>query len=142
MSYGRLMRNMQNRRKPIKHMNSFIIARLQRILRKFSENPLTGSRVLGLRSHIYNPVSQVSVLYLRWVLGLWSWVPTLWSRVSGPGFFLRNASRAFRPESRVELFGYTSMRVSFLQIYMCFRPHQSDKIVTIKLTTFSRNLKQ
>ena len=44
------MRNIQNRHKRIKHRNSLIIARLWRKLIKFSENPVSGSEVSGLRS--------------------------------------------------------------------------------------------
>ena len=82
------------------HINLFINARLQRKPRKFSENPLLGSRVLSLRSHLQGPRSWVlgttyeldprswfsgpifkvpglesRVPPLRWVLGLRSWVP-------------------------------------------------------------------
>ena len=52
MLYHRVMRNIKNRHKRIKHMNSFINARRQRKLRKFPENPLSGSWVLGLGSHL------------------------------------------------------------------------------------------
>ena len=38
MLYDRVMKNIQNRHKLIKHTNSFINARLQRKLRKFAEN--------------------------------------------------------------------------------------------------------
>ena len=48
MLYDRVMKKIQNRR--INHTNSFINARLQRKLRKFAENPLSGSRVLSPRS--------------------------------------------------------------------------------------------
>ena len=41
-----------NRHKRKKHMNSFINARLQRKLRKFAENPISGSRVLRLGSPV------------------------------------------------------------------------------------------
>ena len=44
MLYDRVMRNTQNKHKRIKHMKSFINARFQRKLRKFAENPLSGSR--------------------------------------------------------------------------------------------------
>ena len=40
----------QNRHKLMKRMNSFIKARRQRKLRKFSENPLSGSQVSGFGS--------------------------------------------------------------------------------------------
>ena len=72
MLYDRVMKNVQNRHKRIKHMNSFINARLQRKLRKFAENPLSGSRV--------PPMS--------WVPDLGSWVPPLGYRVSDPGSHL------------------------------------------------------
>ena len=42
MPYDRVMRNMQNSHKRIKHMNSFINAERQRKLRQFLENPLSG----------------------------------------------------------------------------------------------------
>ena len=42
MPYDRVMRNMQNSHKLIKHMNSFINAERQRKLRQFLENPLSG----------------------------------------------------------------------------------------------------
>ena len=69
------MTNVQNRPKRIKQMNSFINARFQRELRKFVENPLSGSLVSGLGSRV-PPLS--------WVSGLKSRVPPLGSRVSGP----------------------------------------------------------
>ena len=47
-----VMRNIQNRHKRIMQMNSFIIARLQRKLRKFFENPLSGSQFRVLESHL------------------------------------------------------------------------------------------
>ena len=47
MPCDRVMRNIQNRHKCIKYINSFIMAKFQRKLRKFSENPLSGSQVLG-----------------------------------------------------------------------------------------------
>ena len=59
MLYDRVMKNMQNRHKRIKHMNSSINARLQRRLRKFAENPLSGFRVSGLTYEL-GPGSRVS----------------------------------------------------------------------------------
>ena len=41
------MRNIQNRYKRIKHINSFINGRLQRKLEKFAENPFSASLVSG-----------------------------------------------------------------------------------------------
>ena len=61
MLYDRVIKIIQNRHKRIKLVNSFINARLQRKLRKFAENPLSGSR------------SQVPPV---------RWVPVLGSRVS------------------------------------------------------------
>ena len=52
MLYDRVMKNIQNRHKNIKHMNSFLKPRLQRKLRKFAENLLSGSGVSGLGSHL------------------------------------------------------------------------------------------
>ena len=52
MLYDRVMRNIQNRHKRIKYMNSFINARFQRKLRKFAEKLLPGSWVSGLGSHV------------------------------------------------------------------------------------------
>ena len=52
MLYDTVMRNIQNRQKPIKHMNSFINARWQRKLIKFSENPLSDSQVSGRESYL------------------------------------------------------------------------------------------
>ena len=71
MLYDRVMKNMQNRHKRIKHMNSSINARLQRRLRKFAENPLSGFRVSGLTYEL-GPGSRVSGLTFR-VLGLGSY---------------------------------------------------------------------
>ena len=51
MLYDSVMRDIQNRYKCIKHMNSFINTRYQRKLRKFLENPLSGSQVLGFGFH-------------------------------------------------------------------------------------------
>ena len=78
MLYDRVMGNIQNRRKRIKQMNSFIHARLQKKLRKFAENSLT-FRVPGLRSRIPLSGSRVSDLGSTSELGPGS-------RVSGPTF--------------------------------------------------------
>ena len=51
MLYDSVMRNIKNRHKRIKQVNSFINARFQRNLRTFVKNPLSGSPVLGLESH-------------------------------------------------------------------------------------------
>ena len=77
MLYGRVMRNIHCRHKRVKQANSFINARLERKLRKLSENPLSASRVSGLMSHLQNPESRV--LGPTYELG-----PR--SRVSGPIF--------------------------------------------------------
>ena len=81
MLYDRVMRNIQNKHKRIKHMKSFINARFQRKLRKFTENPLSGSQAWGPTFRVSSPTAHL-------------WVE---SRVSG----LTNS-----PESRVPLFGY------------------------------------
>ena len=67
---------MQNRHKRIKHMNSFLNARLQRKLRKFAENPLSRSRVPG-PTYELRPGSRVLGPVFR--------VPSLESRVQGLG---------------------------------------------------------
>ena len=67
MLYDRVIRNIQNRHQRIMRMNSFINARLQKKLRKFTENPISGSRVPPL----------------RWVSGLRTHQKSL---VSGPTF--------------------------------------------------------
>ena len=102
------MRNIQNRYKRIKHMDSFINTRHQRKLRKFLENPLSGSQVSGLGPHLYDPGSQIpSPTYelgagsqvsspTFWILGLRSqvppmrWVPGLGSRVPPKALGLRS----------------------------------------------------
>ena len=102
------MRNIQNRYKRIKHMNSFINTRHQRKLRKFLENPLSGSQVSGLGPHLYDPGSQIpSPTY---ELGAGSQVssPTFWilglrSQVS-PMRWVPGATKS--PGSQVPLFGY------------------------------------
>ena len=59
MIYDKVTKNIQYRHERIKHMNSFINARLQRKLRKFAENPLSGSRVSG-PTYEMGPGSSVS----------------------------------------------------------------------------------
>ena len=108
MLYDRVMRNIQNRYKRIKYMDSFINTRHQRKLRKFLENPLSGSQVSGLGSHLYDPGSQIpSPTYELgpgsqvsspnfWILGLRSqvppmrWVPGLGSQVPPKALGLRS----------------------------------------------------
>ena len=130
MVYDRVMRNIQNRQKCIKQMNSFINARFQRKLRIFAENPISGPgsrvscstfRVLGLRSRV-SPVSWSRVSSL----GYHCYGPG--SRVSGPTYELDPGSRVLGPSntlwSQVPLFGYAvrsshrrcSMRKVFLNI--------------------------
>ena len=104
MLYDRVMRNIQNRHKHIKQMNSFINARFQRKLRKFAENPLSGSR-----SRLSGPTFRVSCLTSEFGPG---------SRVSGvtfitgPSYELSPGSRVLgstnSPGSRVPLFGYAA----------------------------------
>ena len=95
MLNDRVMRNIQNRHKCIKHMNSFTNARLQRKLRKFAENPISGSRVprlgsrvssltceLGPGSQVVGPTVRVPgfgsrVPPMRWVPGIVSRVPPI-----------------------------------------------------------------
>ena len=75
MLYDRVMRNIQKRYKRIKHINSFINARLQRKPRKFAEKPISGSRVPGpiyeldLESWVLGPTFRF--------LGIGSWVPPM-----------------------------------------------------------------
>ena len=82
MLYDRVMKNIENRHKRIKHMNSFINARLQRKLRKFAGNPLSGSQVPGLGSHLQGPRSQVPGP--TYELGSGSWVTGTTFRALGP----------------------------------------------------------
>ena len=95
MLYDRVMKSIRNRHKRIKHMNSVINARLQRKLRKFAENPLSGSRVSG-------PTFRASGLG-SWVPPV-SWVPGLGSRV--PPLEFRVSGTTKSPGSPVQLFGY------------------------------------
>ena len=81
MLYDRVMRNIQNRHKRIKHMNLVINARFQRKLRKFAENPLPGSHVSGLGSRL-PPMS---------------WIPGLRFQVPGPIYQIAPESRVLRP---------------------------------------------
>ena len=96
MLYDRLMRNIQNRHKRIKHMISFINARHQRKFRKFLENPLSEPQVSGLGIHLQDPGSLDPGPTYDLVSGLGSnlqdpvlgsqvppmrWVPGLGSRV-------------------------------------------------------------
>ena len=86
MLYDRVMKNIQNRHKLIKHTNSFINARLQRKLRKFAENSLSGSRVpsptyeLGTWRRVLGPTFRAPGLE-SWVPPM-KWVPGLGFRVS------------------------------------------------------------
>ena len=54
-----MMRNIKSRHKHTKYMNSFIITRLQRKLRKFSENPLSGSWVSGPTFRVPGPTYEI-----------------------------------------------------------------------------------
>ena len=83
MLYDRVMRNIQNRHKPIKHMNSLISARYQRKLRKVSEIHFKGHE-----SWVPGPTFRVTVP--TYMMGPGSWVSSL-TNSSG---------------SRVPLFGY------------------------------------
>ena len=92
------MRSIQNRHKRcIKHMNSFmrmnsfLNARLQRKLRKFSENPISGSWVSGPTIRVPGLGSRVPPM--RWIPGLESHVlptvPGLGSHLSDTPFCSR-----------------------------------------------------
>ena len=99
MFYDRVIRNIQNRHKLIKHMNSFIKARIQRKLRKFPENPFSGSRVSGPTIRVPDLGSQVPPM---------SWIPGLGSRVPSKKWVpsLRCQVPPTVPVSRVPLIGY------------------------------------
>ena len=67
-------------------MNSSIIARLQRKLRKFSENPLSGFRVSDLRSQLQCPRSWVPPINGSQVLDLGPHLQDPGSCVMGPTY--------------------------------------------------------
>ena len=96
-----VMRNIQNRHKCIKHMNSFTNARLERKLRKFAENPISGSRVPRLGSRVSS---------LTCELGPGSRVLGPKVKVPGPTYEMGPGSRVSiptnSPGSRVPLSGY------------------------------------
>ena len=122
MHYDRVMRNIQNRHKRIKHMNLFINAMFQRKLRKFAENPLPGSQVSGLGSR-HPPMS--------WIPGLRFQVPGLRSQVPGPIYQIA-------PESWV--LGPTNSPRSRVQPCMWRNKTKAEtkpSHVTFKLTTHS-----
>ena len=70
-------------------MNSFINAMLQKKLRKFAENPISGPDVPRLMSQVSGPMS--------WIPGFGSWVSCLRSRVTDP---------TNSPKSQVPFLGY------------------------------------
>ena len=108
MFYDRVMGNIQNKHKRIKHMNSFLNTRRQRKLRKSPKKPVSRSQVSGLGSQRQGPRSQVSgptvrvpvlrsrVLPMSWVPGLMSWVPSPGFRVSGPRTYLCDGFQVLR----------------------------------------------
>ena len=141
MLCNRVMRNIQNRHKRIKYMNSFINARRQRKLRKFLENLFSGSQVwvLGPTLRILGPTYE---------LGPGSQVPPLGSRVSSPRSHLWDRSRisglGSHQKSRVQVlpFGYAYRLVykkmnSHVYIYFYSQepifPNSSGRIRPIKL---------
>ena len=95
MLYDSVMRNIKNRHKRIKQVNSFINARFQRNLRTFVKNPLSGSPVLGLESHF-----------------------------QGFGSRFPDSTSGLGPGSRVPLFGYANILRKFSCISFLFKPPQ------------------
>ena len=99
MFYDRVMRNIQNRHKRIMPMNSFINDRLQRKLRKFSENPFSSLTIrvpcltcdLGTGSRVLDPTFRV---------------PDLGSHLQGPRSRIPGPTYEMGPGSRVPLTGY------------------------------------
>ena len=71
MPYDSVIRNIQNRHKRIKHMNTFIIAMFPGKLRKCSENPVSESRVSAPSFRVLGLRSQIPPL--RWVPSLKSY---------------------------------------------------------------------
>ena len=106
MLYDRVMRNIQNIHKRIKHMNSSIKARLQRKLRTLSE--FSGSQVSGLGSHLQGPGSRVSDPTYKLSSG--SHLNGTGSQVLGPTYEMGPGSRfsgpTNNPGSQVLLFRY------------------------------------
>ena len=88
-------------------MNSFISARLQRKLRKLTENPLLGSRVSGPTFKIANLGSRI--LAMRWIPGIGSRVP---AKVLGLGSYFLDIPI----ENRSRLFIYLSLIDSFSKL--------------------------
>ena len=114
------MRNIQKRHKRIKHINSFINARLQRKPRKFAEKPISGSRVpvpiyeLDLESWVLGP----TFMFLG--IGSWvppmSWLPGIGSRVP-PMSWLPGIGSRVPPAVR----GLGSSEMPFFRyLLMCF----------------------
>ena len=93
MLYDRVMRNIQNRHKRIKHMNSLINARLQRKSRKFAENPIWVTR---LGSRVPAPTYEMGP----------------GSRVSGP---TNNPGSRVRPFGCAESYGFSIRKLTWLQ---------------------------
>ena len=119
------MRNIHNRHKRIKYMNSFIITRFQRKLRKFSENPISRFRVSGPNG---------------------SWVPPSGSWVLGPTYEMGPGSRVPGLRSHFRVWGFGS------GCYLCdesqvsgFRSHQKSQVLgptfRICCIDFPKNLK-
>ena len=112
--YERVTRNIQNRHKRIHHMNSFINAKRQRKLRKFLENPLSGSRVSGLGYHLSFGCRFSGLGFHLWDGSLVSILGSHQkSRVSGPTFWiccLYECIRFIRDSSFTRYFKIISMR--------------------------------
>ena len=126
MLYDRVMRNIQNRHKDIKHMNSFINVRRQRKLRKFLENPLSQSQVSG-------PTFRIRLLPMNWV-------PGIGSQVSGLGSHLQClGSRVLRPTYEMVLLSLVPPKVQGLVSHfldMSILCAQELKIVCFYMMTF------
>ena len=126
MLYDRVMRNIQNRHKDIKHMNSFINVRRQRKLRKFLENPLSWSQVSG-------PTFRIRLLPMNWVPGIGSQVLDLGSHLQCPG------SRVLRPTYEMILLSLVPPKVPGLVSHFSDIPilrAQELKIVCFYMRTF------
>ena len=126
MLYDRVMRNIQNRHKDIKHMNSFKNVRRQRKLRKFLENPLSRSQVSG-------PTFRIRLLPMNWVPGIGSQVLDLGSHLQCPG------SRVLRPTYEMILLSLVPPKVPGLVSHFSDIPilrAQELKIVCFYMRTF------
>ena len=126
MLYDSVMRNIKNRHKRIKQVNSFINAGFQRNLRTFVKNPLSGSPVLGLESHFQGFGSRFPDSTSG--LGPGSRVSSPTFRVPRPTYELGPRSRVSDPTnspgSQVPLFGYANILRKFSCISFLFKPPQ------------------